>query len=237
MVLLKLDISNKVAIRTDRIKCLDYHPLEPLLLSAHYDGQVIIWNWLNQSSVSKFSIGSSSGTAVGPEGMPGGLTDQGHSLPVRTAKFIARKNWFIAGSDDGCLRVYNYNTRAKVAAWDAHGDYIRAIAVHPTRPLVFSASDDLTIKVWDWERNWKQVGCLDGHVHYVMDLAISPKDPNILASASLDRSIKVWNIGAIVAWTGISWSVLSSWICEDETILGEAKRFLLRRICAGINLT
>ena len=44
---------------------------------------------------------------------------------VRTAKFIARKQWIICGSDDNQLRVYNYNTLEKVKVWEAHADYIR----------------------------------------------------------------------------------------------------------------
>ena len=56
--------------------------------------------------------------------------------PVRCARFIVRKNWIIAGTDDMKLRVYNYNTMEKVKEWDAHTDYIRFIEVHPNRPYV-----------------------------------------------------------------------------------------------------
>jgi WD40 repeat protein len=45
-----------------------------------------------------------------------------------------------AGSDDFQLRVYNYNTSEKVTSFEAHPDYIRAIAVHPTQPFVLTAS-------------------------------------------------------------------------------------------------
>ena len=74
---------------------------------------------------------------------------------VRAAKFIARKNYVITGSDDMQLRVFNYNTHEKVHSWDAHSDYIRCIAVHPTLPYVLSGSDDMTIRLWDWDKNWK----------------------------------------------------------------------------------
>lgn len=53
------------------------------------------------------------------------------------------------------LRVFNYNTHEKVHSWDAHSDYIRCIAVHPTLPYVLSGSDDMTIRLWDWDKNWK----------------------------------------------------------------------------------
>jgi coatomer subunit beta' len=36
----------------------------------------------------------------------------------------------------------------------------------------------------------------EGHEHYVMSLAFNPKDTNTFASASLDKTIKVWNIAS-----------------------------------------
>ena len=46
-------------------------------------------------------------------------------LPVRAAKFIARKQWIIAGSDDLFVRVFNYNTMEKIKGFEAHSDYLR----------------------------------------------------------------------------------------------------------------
>ncbi len=91
----------------------------------------------------------------------------------------------------GQLRVYNYNTLDKVHAWEAHHDYIRSVVVHPTQPFVLSSSDDFQIKLWDWDKNWQCMRTFEGHSHYVMQLCINPKDPNVFASASLDRTIKV----------------------------------------------
>lgn len=51
--------------------------------------------------------------------------------------------------------MFNYNTGEKVTAIEAHPDYIRCLAVHPTQPLVLTGSDDMTIKLWDWEKGWK----------------------------------------------------------------------------------
>ena len=48
---------------------------------------------------------------------------------MRCAKFISRKQWFVAGTDDMQLRVYNYNTMDKVKEWEAHTDYIRYVEV------------------------------------------------------------------------------------------------------------
>ncbi|KAF3649215.1 Coatomer subunit beta'-1 [Capsicum annuum] len=117
-------------------------------------------------------------------------------LPVRSAKFIARKQWVVAGADDMYIRVYNYNTMDKVKVFEAHTDYIRCVAVHPTLPYVLSSSDDMLIKLWDWEKGWLCTQIFEGHSHYVMQVTFNPKDTNTFASASLDRTIKIWNLGS-----------------------------------------
>ena len=100
-------------------------------------------------------------------------------LPVRAARFVARKNWIVTGSvsicltvcqkkfwegdvkmcshilleivkcydslhnssqDDMHVRVYNYNTLERVHQFEAHSDYLRAIAVHPTQPYILTSS-------------------------------------------------------------------------------------------------
>ena len=76
-------------------------------------------------------------------------------VPVRCVRFIGRRNWFVCGSDDYFVRAFNYNTGEKVTAFEAHPDYIRCMAVHPTQPLVITGSDDMTIKLWDFEKGWK----------------------------------------------------------------------------------
>jgi coatomer subunit beta' len=117
-------------------------------------------------------------------------------LPVRAGRFIARKNWIVVGSDDFNVRVFNYNTSEKVTQFEAHPDYIRVLAVHPSQPFVLTAGDDMTIKLWNWDLGWKNTQTFEGHSHYVMYLAFNPKDPNTFASACLDRTVKIWSLGS-----------------------------------------
>ncbi|KAE8179665.1 hypothetical protein CF328_g9403 [Tilletia controversa] len=100
-------------------------------------------------------------------------------VPVRCVKFIARNKWFVAGSDDFFFRCSNYNTHEKVTAFEAHPDYIRSMAVHPTASLLLTGSDDMTIKLWAWDKNWRHV-----------------QDSNTFASSCLDRTVKVWSLGS-----------------------------------------
>ncbi|GMP48633.1 hypothetical protein CsSME_00015917 [Camellia sinensis var. sinensis] len=94
------------------------------------------------------------------------------------------------------IRVYNYNTMDKVKVFEAHTDYIRCMVVHPTLPYVLSSSDDMLIKLWDWEKGWVCTQIFEGHSHYVMQVTFNLKDTNTFASASLDCTIHIWNLGS-----------------------------------------
>ncbi len=59
---------------------------------------------------------------------------------MRTAKFVARKQWIVCGSDDMFIRVYNYNTMDKVKAFEAHTDYIRCLPIRHVSPPSLSCS-------------------------------------------------------------------------------------------------
>ncbi len=54
----------------------------------------------------------------------------------------------------------------------------------------------MTIKLWNWEKSWQCEQVFEGHTHYVMQIVFNPKDNNTFASASLDRTIKVWQLGS-----------------------------------------
>ncbi|KAH7438102.1 hypothetical protein KP509_04G001300 [Ceratopteris richardii] len=165
----------KLAQRSDRVKSVDLHPSEPWILTALYTGSVCIWNYQSQTLIKSFEM---------------------TELPVRSAKFIPRKQWIVAAADDMNIRVYNYNTMDKIRTFEAHTDYIRCVAVHPTLPYVLSSADDMLIKLWDWDKGWACTQIFEGHSHYVMQVAFNPKDTNTFASASLDRTIKIWNLGS-----------------------------------------
>lgn len=53
-------------------------------------------------------------------------------FPVRSAKFVSRKHWVVAGADDMFIGAYNYSTMDKVKVLEAHTDHIRCVAIHPT---------------------------------------------------------------------------------------------------------
>ncbi|XP_065314583.1 coatomer subunit beta'-like isoform X2 [Gordionus sp. m RMFG-2023] len=174
---LRLDIKRKLTSRSDRVKCIDLHPTESWMMASLYNGQIHIWNYESQQLIKTFEV---------------------CDLPVRVAKFISRKNWIVCGADDMNIRIYNYNTLERLNMFEAHSDYVRSIAVHPSQPYILTSSDDMLIKLWDWDKKWVCSQVFEGHSHYVMQVVFNPKDNNIFASASLDRTLKVWQLGSNV---------------------------------------
>ncbi|CAL5053540.1 unnamed protein product [Urochloa decumbens] len=198
---LRLDIKRKLAQRSERVKSVDLHPTEPWIMSSLYSGSVCIWNYQTQTMVKSFEVSELPGFFLNfaiyismYADVP--LCSCNHVLTVRSAKFIPRKQWVVAGADDMFIRVYNYNTMDKVKMFEAHTDYIRCVAVHPTLPYVLSSSDDMLIKLWDWDKGWMCTQIFEGHSHYVMQVTFNPKDTNTFASASLDRTVKIWSLGS-----------------------------------------
>jgi len=172
---LRLDIKRRLTARSDRVKSCDLHPTEQWMLVSLYNGNVHIWNYESQQLVKSFEV---------------------CDLPVRAAVFVPRKNWVVTGSDDMQIRVFNYNTLERQHAFEAHSDYVRAIAVHPTQPFILTSSDDMLVKLWNWEKSWVCQQVFEGHTHYVMEVKVNPKDNNTFASASLDKTVKVWQLGS-----------------------------------------
>ncbi|KAF7843320.1 coatomer subunit beta'-3 isoform X1 [Senna tora] len=170
-----LQIEHEFVQNSERVKSVDLHPSEPWILVGLYSGTICIWNYETKTEEKSFKVSES---------------------PVRSAKFITRENWVVTATDDKFIRVYNYEKMEKVVEFEAHKDYIRSLAVHPSLPYVVSASDDHVLKVWDWRKGWACVETFEGHTHYVMQVALNPKDTSTFASASLDGTLKIWDLNS-----------------------------------------
>ncbi|KMQ41319.1 WD40/YVTN repeat-like-containing domain [Trichophyton rubrum] len=78
-------------------------------------------------------------------------------------------------------------------ALESHRDTINSVAFHPIFSSVASASDDCTIKIWDWELGELE-RTIKGHTRAVVDVDFGgPRGGILLASCSSDLSIKLWD--------------------------------------------
>jgi WD40 repeat protein len=76
-------------------------------------------------------------------------------------------------------KIHQYPDKTFIPQFEAHSDYLRSIAVHPTQPFLLTSSDDMLVKLWDWEKNWQLKQTFEGwiitynrhglNVHFLID--------------------------------------------------------------------
>ncbi|KAI7688295.1 Lissencephaly-1 -like protein [Sarcoptes scabiei] len=79
---------------------------------------------------------------------------------------------------------------------DGHTAPITKVLFHPIYLCVVSASEDGTIKSWDYETGSYE-RTLKGHTNAVQDIAFSPNG-KLMASCSADLSVKLWDFQVYV---------------------------------------
>ncbi|KAK9719769.1 Lissencephaly-1 [Basidiobolus ranarum] len=73
-----------------------------------------------------------------------------------------------------------------------HRNPVTRVAFHPVFSIMASASEDTTIKIWDYETGEFE-RTLKGHTKAVTDISFDSKG-NYLASCSADLTIKIWDL-------------------------------------------
>jgi WD40 repeat protein len=113
-------------------------------------------------------------------------------------------NYIISASDDRIFKVWNLKTFKSIATFDGHTDYIKSISsfkeyiVDKNNKTIIhnymvSTSNDKTIKIWNFDNNFKCIATLEGHIGDVECCTIANiNNHNYIISGSDDRSIKVW---------------------------------------------
>ena len=130
--------------RSDRVKSCDLHPTEQWMLVSLYNGNVHIWNYESQQLVKSFEVRATTPLFLGilnPTILGLRPASQGGCICAKE-ELGCHRFWWHAGRffREKCLlhlfsqiRIFNYNTLERQHAYEAHSDYVRSIAVHPTQ--------------------------------------------------------------------------------------------------------
>lgn len=175
---IKLETTKKFKHYGEKVKQIGFHPSKTLVLMAHYNGEVSIYNYATQALTKKI------------EASP---------KPLRTAIW-AGEDWIVTAGDDFKVRVFNYHTTQKLYEFEGHKDFIRRVVYNPTQQYFLSCSDDKTLMKWVFSGD-KVIQSLvfEEHKHFVMDVKFQSLTEDVFASASLDGTVKLWNINSKIS--------------------------------------
>ena len=152
------------------------------LLTASSSGEFTLWNGMafNFELIMQVSI-----AAVGYRL----LTRQAHENAIRAACYSHAEDWLISADSEGIIKYWQPNFN-NVKQWRAHEDTIRGMAFNPSDSKFVTASDDSTLKIFDFAEGSEEL-VLRGHQWDVRSCDWHPTK-GLIVSGSKDHRVKLW---------------------------------------------
>ncbi|EFQ99386.1 sulfur metabolite repression control protein [Nannizzia gypsea CBS 118893] len=164
------DIETGKEIRTlqgheSTIRCLQFDDTK--LISGSLDRTIKVWNWRSGECISTYT---------------------GHQGGVLCLHFDSTT--LASGSKDNTIKIWNFQDKS-TRILRGHTDWVNSVKLDTASRTVFSASDDLTVRIWDLDTG-KCIHTYAGHVGQVQQVLPLPREfefkhPSDCASDRSDR--------------------------------------------------
>ena len=170
------------------VRCVSFHDIQPYFVSGGDDKTIKVWNYNTKKC--QFTL-------------------TGHKDYLRTVQFHHELPWILSASDDMTIRIWNWLNKTLLTTASGHDHYVMSAFFHPSQDWIVSASLDNTIRIWDYSGLRKKysearsksfevismdvtmIHKLEGHDKGVNWATFHP-ELNLIASASDDKTIKIW---------------------------------------------
>lgn len=178
-----------------KLKRIRFHPFEPLLVCALYDGTIELWDVLDGHKV---------------------RTLWQHSGHVTDAAFSVDGKLVLSGGADRSLRLWNVSTGKQLRRIDDQCGCVTRISIGGAGGVAAACGHDgviVVLNVPDLNVRWRK----QAHSGTVTGLAVTPTGEHVI-SGGFDSSIRVWEAtsGACLSMAGTS-SPVSDLVLHRDT--------------------
>lgn len=159
-------------ISTDCIRCVDFHPTQPLFVCGGNDKNIYVFNYKTKKRTIKF---------------------EGHEDYVRTTffhnsvkKYFIQYSFILSASDDNTIRMWNFQNKKQMLLLTGHKHYVMCAKFHKEKNLILSASLDHSVRLWDFSKLIEKMNSGSNNGYF------NPMDVELVASVEAHENGLNW---------------------------------------------